>query len=43
MKKFRKLIDLDTDTVKKLKHKAVDNSMSLKKFIETELIKISGK
>jgi len=39
--KKRKLIDLETDVLKKLNHMAVEAGVSLKKFIENSLIKIA--
>jgi len=39
--KKRKLIDLDTDVLKKLSHMAIESGVSLKKFIETSLVKLA--
>jgi hypothetical protein len=41
--KKRKLIDLDTDVLKKLSHMAIDSGVSLKKFIENTLINVIKK
>ncbi len=41
--KKRKLIDLDTDVIKKLHHMAIESGVSLKKFIENSLINVVKK